>query len=132
MHNISISEFDYSLPDEKIAKYPLESRDESKLLVFQKNKISTDKFLNIDKYLPENSLLIFNDTKVIHARLVFQKPTGADIEIFCIEPLVPPEYSLTFQQKGNCSWKCIVGNLKKWKDGKIIAIDDLKFIDPKT
>jgi len=119
MHNISISEFDYSLPDEKIAKYPLESRDESKLLVFQKNKISTDKFLNIDKYLPENSLLIFNDTKVIHARLVFQKPTGADIEIFCIEPLVPPEYSLTFQQKGNCSWKCIVGNLKKWKDGKI-------------
>lgn len=117
--NILIDEYTYELPSERIAKYPLEKRDESKLLIYKNKSISEDNFKNIDKYLQENSLLVFNNTKVIQARLIFHKETGARIEIFCLEPIAPADFSLAFQQTGKCKWKCIVGNLKKWKDENI-------------
>ncbi len=113
---IEISDFDYSLPDEKIAKYPLEQRHTSKLLVYKDKKISETHFYNIDTVLPKNALLISNDTKVIQARLHFRKETGAKIEIFCLEPLSPTDYNLMFQSTNTCKWKCIVGNQKKWKE----------------
>lgn len=116
---IAISDFDYNLPDNKIAKYPLKERDASKLLIFNKGNISEDVFINLDNHVGTNDLLVFNDTRVIQARLIFQKETGAKIEIFCLEPYSPSEYYQAFQQTKTCSWKCLVGNLKKWKDGKI-------------
>ncbi len=127
--NISIKDFDYELPDNKIAKYPLKERDTSKLLIYKDNKIQQDSFKNISEYLPGNSLLVYNNTKVIYARLHFKKVTGANIEIFCLEPHHPKEYNLVFQQTKSCTWKCIVGNLKKWKQGileKEITVDNKK------
>jgi S-adenosylmethionine:tRNA ribosyltransferase-isomerase len=115
VHNISIQEFTYNLPDDKIAKYPLEERANSKLLIWNNGIISDSEFCNISKSIPEKSLLVFNNTKVIRARLQFRKKTGARIEIFCLEPYNPEEYTTSFAQKEECSWKCIVGNLKKWK-----------------
>ncbi|MBE9466775.1 MAG: S-adenosylmethionine:tRNA ribosyltransferase-isomerase [Bacteroidetes bacterium] len=114
--DILIDSFTYDLPSEKIAKFPLDKRDESKLLVYKNKTVSQDHFKNIDNYLKENSLLVFNNTKVIQARLIFHKETGARIEIFCLEPLDPSDFSLAFQKTKKCKWKCIVGNLKKWKD----------------
>jgi S-adenosylmethionine:tRNA ribosyltransferase-isomerase len=119
MEYISVSEYDYDLPEEKIARYPLESRDLSKLLVYKNNKISDDIFSNLHQHLPSESLMIFNDTRVIQARLIFKKETGAEIEIFCLEPLDPADYYLSFQKTGSSLWKCLVGNLKKWKEGNI-------------
>ncbi len=115
--NIKIEDFDYELPDNRIAKFPLPKRDESKLLVYRGGKIEESKFLNVAEFLPEKSLLVYNNTKVIRARLLFNKPTGARIEIFCLEPVEPRDYALVFQQTGRCSWTCLVGNLKKWKEG---------------
>ena len=117
--NISIKDFSYDLPNERIAKYPLENRDKSKLLIYKNGEISETVFNKIHNYLPENSLLVYNNTKVIYARLHFKKTTGANIEIFCLEPHLPSDYSLIFQQTNSCSWKCIVGNLKKWKTGSL-------------
>jgi S-adenosylmethionine:tRNA ribosyltransferase-isomerase len=117
--HININEFNYELPDEKIAKYPLEQRDLSKLLVFKDKQISEDKFFKLHNYIPENTLLVFNDTKVINARLFFQKETGARIEIFCLEPLNPVDYSQALSTTHNCTWKCLIGNSKKWKNGKL-------------
>lgn len=114
---IHISDYSYELPDEKIAVYPLSERDQSKLLVWQDGIISESVFSNIDQILPENSLLIFNNTRVIHARLYFRRETGARIEIFCLEPHFPAEYQLSFQQTGTVEWKCLIGNAKKWKQG---------------
>ena len=114
--DILIDSFTYDLPSEKIAKFPLEKRDESKLLVYKNKTVSQDNFKNIDNYLQENSLLVFNNTKVIQARLIFHKETGARVEIFCLEPIDPSDFSLAFQKTEKCKWKCIVGNLKKWKD----------------
>ena len=119
MRDIKIKEYDYNLPDDKIAKYPLSQRDESKLLVYKNGEIEESQFLHIKDYLPENSLLVFNNTKVIQARLIFQKETGAQIEIFCLEPQEPSDYAQVFTQNKSCTWLCMIGNLKKWKSGKL-------------
>ncbi len=114
---IQISNFTYELPDEKIAKYPLSNRDESKLLVYKNNEIKESIFQNLPDEIAEGTTLVFNNTKVIQARLIFYKETGARVEIFCLEPLNPADYNLAFQAKGVCTWKCIIGNLRKWKSG---------------
>ncbi len=112
-----IEDFNYDLPDSKIAKYPLEKRDESKLLYYHKGNVSQDVFKNISDYLTEKTLLVYNNTRVIQARLFFQKTTGAKIEIFCLEPSQPSDYALSLSSCGKCTWKCMVGNRKKWKTG---------------
>lgn len=114
---IHISDYTYDLPEEKIAVYPLSERDQSKLLIWQDGAISESVFAKIDQALPKNSLLIFNNTRVIHARLYFRRETGARIEIFCLEPHAPADYQLSFQQTSTVEWKCLVGNAKKWKQG---------------
>ena len=114
---IRIEDFDYPLPDERIAKFPLSKRDESKLLLYKEGKVSESIFKHITDYLPDGSLMVFNNTRVIQARLLFQKETGAKIEIFCLEPVEPHDYALVFQQTECCRWTCLVGNLKKWKEG---------------
>lgn len=114
---ISIEEYAYNLDNERIAKYPLTKRDESKLLLFENTTIGDDVFKNISNHLPENSLLVANNTKVIRARLEFFKTTGARIEIFCLEPYNPTDYSQSFASTKSCEWHCIVGNLRKWKTG---------------
>jgi len=121
MRDVELSDYDYELPSERIAQYPVEERDLSRLLVFRDNIISNDIFRNIDEYLPIDSLLVFNNTRVIRARLFFRKKTGAMIEILCIEPLLPSEYELSLSSVEPVEWKCIIGNLKKWKDGIISA-----------
>lgn len=115
--NIRISDFTYDLPDERIAKYPLKERDRSKLLTWQNGQIGEDVFENCVNYLPEGAQLVFNNTRVIHARLFFYKETGAKIEIFCLEPVEPGDHQLAFQETEEVVWKCMVGNSKKWKDG---------------
>lgn len=116
---IFIEDYNYSLPDERIAKYPLAKRDSSKLLVYKNKTVSEDRFYNISKYLPENSLLVYNNTRVIQARLIFHKSTGARIEVFCLEPISPSDYALSLSSTNGCVWKCLVGNLKKWKSGDL-------------
>ncbi|GHT24093.1 S-adenosylmethionine:tRNA ribosyltransferase-isomerase [Bacteroidia bacterium] len=113
--DISIEEFTYELPDERIAKFPLPQRDRSKLLIYRNQEISESRFSQIDAFLPENALLVFNNTKVIQARMVFQKATGAAIEIFCMEPKEPADYARAFVQNRSCTWLCMVGNSKRWK-----------------
>ena len=113
---LNINNYSYELPDQKIAKYPLENRDESRLLIYKDGRISENIFKNIADELVSNSLLVFNNTKVIRARLNFKKKTGSKIEIFCLEPYDPVDYNLAFQAKGINFWHCMVGNLKKWKD----------------
>ena len=112
--NIGIAEYDYPLPEERIAKFPLEQRDQSKLLICQSATIREAIFANIAEYLPSETLLVFNNTKVIHARLFFQKPTGSTIEIFCLEPWRQP-VAAAFEERNHCSWTCFIGNNKKWK-----------------
>lgn len=119
IRDIRIEEFDYALPEGKIAKYPLERRDSSKLLCYKNGFISEDHFSSLPEYLPDNCLMVFNDTKVVPARLNFRKATGAHIEIFCLEPVMPAEYQTMFTVTGSCRWKCIVGNVKRWKGGEI-------------
>lgn len=115
--DIKISDYTYNLPNERIAKYPLSERDKSKLLVRQNGTIQHDIFENCTNYLPENAQLVFNNTRVIHARLFFYKDTGAKIEIFCLEPIEPADYQVAFQETEEITWKCMVGNSKKWKEG---------------
>ena len=119
INNISIEDFNYDLPDQQIAKYPLEKRDQSKLLVWKNGDITDELFTNLPGVLPAQSLLVFNNTKVIKARLLFLKETGARIEIFVLDPVEPADYARNFQQTHSCKWKCIVGNLKKWKQEKL-------------
>ncbi|MDR3287146.1 MAG: S-adenosylmethionine:tRNA ribosyltransferase-isomerase [Prevotellaceae bacterium] len=116
MNKIKINEFDYNLPDERIAKFPLPQRDLSKLLIYKDGKIDSKTFCNLADYLNSNSLLIFNNTKVVHARIIFHKATGAQIEIFCLEPIFPNNYEQNFATTAECVWNCTVGNLKKWKN----------------
>ncbi len=117
---ILIDDFNYPLPSNRIAKFPLEKRDQSKLLVYQNGSLSKENFKELHQFLPENSLLFFNETKVIQARLQFFKESGAKIEIFCLEPIQPTtEIQLAFQQKSAVVWKCFIGNSKKWKEGSI-------------
>jgi len=117
--DIKIDDYNYSLPDERIAKYPLEERDQSKLLIMRDKNISHTTFNNIYNYLPNDSLLVFNNTRVINARMHFKKETGALIEIFCLEPINPIDYSVSLGSNKSCTWKCLVGNNKKWKSGKL-------------
>lgn len=117
--HIHISDYNYPLPDERIAKFPLTQRDHSKLLIYDKGNISEDVFYNIPTHLPKDALMIFNNTKVIQARMHFRKETGALIEVFLLEPAEPVDYELMFQTNGRCAWHCLVGNLKKWKEGAL-------------
>jgi len=114
-----MSHFDYDLPEEKIARFPLAERDRSKLLVYRNGEIMDSEFSDLLSHLPEDSLLVFNNTKVVRARIMFFKETGARIEIFCLEPYDPADYERAFSIKGCAQWVCIVGNLKKWKEGKL-------------
>ncbi|MBS7285062.1 MAG: S-adenosylmethionine:tRNA ribosyltransferase-isomerase [Prevotella sp.] len=125
--DIQINDYNYPLSDERIAKYPLKERDHSKLLIYKQGKVSEDVFFHIADYLPMGSLMVMNNTKVIQARLHFRKATGALIEIFLLEPALPADYEQMFQSRGRCEWFCLVGNLKKWKEGQLsrgFTIDD--------
>ena len=124
--NIKITDFTYELPDERIARYPLSERDQSKLLVWENGNISESRFLNIPDFLPENAMLVFNNTRVIHARLFFKKETGALIEIFCLEPQDPADYQVAFHEKEKVTWKCLIGNAKKWKDGTLLKAIEIQ------
>ena len=117
--HIDINSFDYPLPDERIAKFPLENRSDSKLLVYRNGSISQSRFGALADHLPEGSLLVFNNTKVIRARVIMHKESGARIEVFCLEPSAPADYERAFAVRGECEWSCIVGNLKKWKSGYV-------------
>lgn len=117
--HIHISEFTYPLPEERIAKFPLPVRDQSKLLIYRHGEVTEDSFTSLPDYLPAGSLMIFNNTKVIQARLHFRKETGALIEVFCLEPIQPNDYALNFQQTEHSAWLCMIGNLKKWKEGPL-------------
>lgn len=113
---LQISRYNYPLPDDRIAKYPLEQRDASKLLVYGGSGIHTFRFGELPELLPEGSLLLFNNTRVIHARLLFHKESGAQIEVFCLSPHIPADYVVSFQQRRQCSWHCMIGNARRWKD----------------
>jgi S-adenosylmethionine:tRNA ribosyltransferase-isomerase len=117
--NIRISDYNYPLPDERIAKYPIAQRDHSKLLVYRQGQVSDDVFYHLPDYLPQGALMVFNNTKVIQARLHFRKESGALIEIFLLEPAEPADYEQMFQTRSRCQWLCLVGNLKKWKEGPL-------------
>jgi len=120
IQNISIQDYTYELPDEQIATYGLPDRDQSRLLIWKNGVISDEQFYHLPEHLPSGSMLVFNNTRVIMARLFFRKLTGAKIEIFCLEPLAPIEYTQSFSQTAHCRWKCIIGNLKKWKDEVLV------------
>jgi len=125
--DISIADYSYDLPQENIAYYPLAERDASKLLIYRNGEISEASYRDIGAHLPEGSLLVFNNTKVVEARIVFQKPTGGQIEIFCLEP--PKEYggiTVAMAQTGKVRWKCLVGGASKWKPGQILR----KVVEP--
>ena len=133
---IQISDYNYELPDERIAKFPKEQRDHSKLLLYQQGEVGEDMFYNLPKYLPKGALMVMNNTRVIQARLHFRKTnekgenTGALIEIFLLEPAEPSDYEQMFQTTEKCSWLCLVGNLKKWKEGALVrqlTIRDVTF-----
>lgn len=124
MEEILIEEYNYPLPDERIAKYPLAQRDQSKLLIYRNGQVSEDRFYRVGEYLPADSLLIYNNTRVIQARLEFHKQSedgtqGARVEIFCLEPLEPHDYQLSLGSTDGCTWKCMIGNAKKWKTGAL-------------
>ena len=140
--DIRIADYNYDLPDDRIAKYPLAERDQSKLLVYKGTSSETcgsvgpatgtvteDHFYNLPKYLPKGDMMVFNNTKVIQARLHFQKNTGAQIEVFLLEPYSPRDYEQVFQMKGKCSWVCMIGNLKRWKDEDLVLVVDGKTPD---
>lgn len=126
--NLRISDYNYDLPNERVAKYPLQDRSASKLLQFDNGLITTNMFTDISSLIPHNSLMIFNNTRVIHARLFFKKDTGAVIEVFCLNPVIPQEYELNFQQTKRVVWNCIIGNAKRWKDNVLyleIVVDGI-------
>lgn len=115
--HIHIADYVYDLPDERIAKYPKPQRDTSKLLLYRDGEVGEDVFYNLPDYLPEGALVVMNNTKVIRARLHFHKATGALIEVFCLEPHTPADYQVSFATRGSVTWTCLIGNLKKWKEG---------------
>lgn len=121
---IKILEYSYNLPQERIAKYPLEKRDSSKLLIYNKGEIKEDVFTSLPSFLPHGSLMVFNNTKVVPARLFFRKDTGALIEIFCLEPVNPGDYALSFASLECCSWNVVIGNARKWKSGEVKLVCD--------
>lgn len=117
--DIKMQDYCYELPDEHIAKYPLEKRDESKLLIYKGGDIDADVFKNLPSLLPKGTLLVYNNTKVIQARLRFEKETGGKIEVFCLDPISPSDYQLTFSVTDKCVWRCMIGRLKLWKSGAL-------------
>lgn len=119
MTPIRIEDYNYPLPDERIAKYPLPERDHSKLLVYRDGHVTEDLFFRVGDYIPADSLLVYNNTRVIQARLVFHKVSGARIEIFCLEPLAPHDYQLSLGATDGCTWKCMIGNAKKFRDAYV-------------
>ena len=121
--DIKIEDYNYVLPDERIAKYPLSERDSSKLLVYKDGTCTETVFKNLPQHIPSGSMMVFNDTKVVPARLFFKRPTGAHIEIFCLEPDTPSEYNTNFATTGNCRWKCVIGNSKRLKDNELLHLD---------
>ena len=122
MNPLYIADFNYPLPDERIAKYPLPERDHSKLLIYRDGAVSEDHFYNVGEYIKPSALLIYNNTRVIQARLEFYKTTGARIEVFCLEPLTPHDYQLSLSSTTGCTWKCMVGNAKKWHTGDALEL----------
>ena len=122
---IRIEEYNYILPDERIAKYPLPQRDSSKLLIYRNDDVTEASFRSLSEILPEGSLMVFNDTKVVPARMHFQRESGAHIEIFCLEPVFPEEYVSVFAATERCRWKCIVGNVKRWKNDTLSLYNPL-------
>jgi S-adenosylmethionine:tRNA ribosyltransferase-isomerase len=120
IEDINLEDYNYDLPEERIAQYPVSERDLSQILIYRKDKISKDIFRNISKYIQSDSLLVFNNTRVIKARILFPKESGAVIEILCLEPLNPAEYELSLGSEGPVEWKCLVGNIKKWKNNSIL------------
>ena len=124
--HICISDYNYPLPDARIAKFPLSERDHSKLLLYKHGEVSEDKFYQLPEYLPKGALMVFNNTKVIQARMHFRKETGALIEVFLMEPAQPTDYELMFQTNHACAWLCMVGNLKKWKEGALRRAFEIK------
>lgn len=114
--SIHIEDYNYNLEDHRIAKYPLAQRDASKLLIYNNGEIQTQSFIDLPGNLPEDAIMIFNDTKVVPARLFFRRTTGALIEIFCLEPHEPNDYNICFASTSSCVWKCVIGNAKRWKD----------------
>ena len=126
IQEIAIAEYDYPLPEERIAKYPLAERDTSKLLLYKGGEIREEKFADLPSFIPQGALMVFNNTRVIQARLRFRKETGAQIEVFCLEPEQPADYQLMFQETKECVWQCLVGNSSRWKGGvlsQVIEID---------
>ena len=124
--HIRISDYNYPLPDERIAKSPIARRDHSKLLIYRHGEVSDDVFYHLPDHLPSGALMVFNNTKVIQARMHFRKDTGALIEVFLLEPAEPSDYELMFQTTGHCAWYCLVGNLKKWKEGSLTREIEIK------
>jgi len=124
--HIHISDYDYPLPEERIAKFPLPERDHSKLLLYRHGEVSEDIFTSLPRYIDKGELMIFNNTKVIQARLHFRKETGALIEVFCLEPIEPADYAMNFQQTSHSAWLCLIGNLKKWKEGTLKRVLNIK------
>jgi S-adenosylmethionine:tRNA ribosyltransferase-isomerase len=119
---ISIQDYTYSLPEERIAHYPLTERDASKLLVYKQGNLATDVYRSLAAHIPENAVLVFNNTKVVEARLLFQKPTGGTIEIFCLEPHQQyADITTAMLQKEKVWWKCLVGGAAKWKPGQVLV-----------
>ena len=136
--HIRISDYNYPLPDDRIAKFPLAQRDSSKLLVYNRGQVSHDVFTSLPGYLPKGALMIFNNTRVIQARLHFHKPacggpksTGALIEVFLLEPAVPSDYQIMFTETEKCSWYCLIGNLKRWK-ADVVTLSTTVVIDGRT
>ncbi|MDR1879802.1 MAG: S-adenosylmethionine:tRNA ribosyltransferase-isomerase [Tannerellaceae bacterium] len=126
VQHIRIDDYSYTLPDGRIAKFPLPRRDDSRLLLYRGGETGETTFKNLPDYLPDGALLVFNNTRVIQARLLFRKETGARIELFCLEPAFPCDYALILQQTSRCRWYCMVGNAKRWKEGTLsltVAID---------
>lgn len=118
--HIHIQDYNYMLPDDRIARFPLPQRDSSKLLIYHGGEVSEDVFFHLPDHLPQGALMIFNNTRVIQARLHFRKETGALIEVFILEPAMPMDYQENFSARGECEWYCLVGNLKKWKSGPLV------------
>ena len=133
--HIRISDYQYELPDERIAKFPKTRRDQSKLLIYNKGEVGEDVFCRLPDYLPKGALMVFNNTKVIQARMHFRKQSatgehsGALIEVFLLEPADPADYEQMFQTTGHCAWYCLVGNLKKWKEGTLTREIEFKNIE---
>ena len=129
IQEIAIAEYDYPLPDERIAKYPLAERDTSKLLLYRGGEICEERFFNLPGFIPQGALMVFNNTRVIQARLRFRKETGAQIEVFCLEPEQPADYQLVFQERSECIWQCLVGNSNRWKGGVLSQVINIAGVD---